>query len=80
MIYENDIKNRIEEDFGDRASEVFRILDDAIRKSDYLGHPRTIRCVIFLSDKDLNNLKNNIETATHDPRDVMLWAEYSDRG
>ncbi|MEX2231051.1 MAG: hypothetical protein WD824_02735 [Cyclobacteriaceae bacterium] len=80
MTYEKDISQRIVSDFGDNASEAFRILDEAILKTDYLAHPRTIRCIIFLSNKDLNKLKSIIKTATGDPRDVMLTAEYSAQG
>jgi hypothetical protein len=75
-----DIRERINTDFGDKASDVIRIFDEAISKADYLNQDRIIRCVIYLSDKDLNKLKKNIETATYDPRDVMLWAEYKNRG
>jgi hypothetical protein len=80
MTYEKDISEKIVLDFEDNASEAFRILDEAILKRDYLGHPRIIRCIIFLSDKDLNNLKNNINMAAGDPRDVMFCAEYIHRG
>ncbi len=80
MISTKDIHERIESDFGDKASEVIRILDDAILKADYLNHNRIIRCILFLADKDIEKLKRNIDTATYDPRDVMLWAEYTNQG
>lgn len=38
MINTKDIKDRIESDFGDNASEVFKILHDANSKTDYLNH------------------------------------------
>jgi hypothetical protein len=31
-------------------------------------------------DKEIQKLKQNIDTATYDPRDVMLWAEYTNHG
>jgi len=80
MVDTFDIRERINSDFGDKASDVIKIFDEAISKADYLNQNRIIRCIIFLSDKDLNKLKKNIETATYDPRDVMLWAEYENRG
>lgn len=80
MVDTIDIRERIKTDFGDNASDVVKIFDEAILKADYLNHNRIIRCILFLSDKDLNKLKENIETATYDPRDVMLWAEYSNHG
>jgi len=80
MINTKDIKDRIESDFGDHASEVFQILHDAFSKTDYLNNKRIIRCIIFLADKDIEKIKGNILTAKDDPRDVMLWAEYTNRG
>jgi hypothetical protein len=80
MVDTLDIRERIIADFGDKASDVIKIFDEAISKADYLNHDRIIRCILYLSDKDLNKLKQNIETATYDPRDVMLWAEYKNRG
>ena len=77
MIYPKDIKEKIASDFADKASQAYQILDEAISKTDYLNNNRIIRCIIFLADKDIEKLKKNIETATYDPRDVMLWAEYS---
>ena len=80
MIDAIDIQERIKSDFGAKASEVFRIFDEAISRTDYLNNNRIIRCIIFLSDKDISNLEDYIEKATNDPRDVMLWAEYTNRG
>jgi hypothetical protein len=80
MINTKDIHERIKSDFGDKASEVINIFDDAISKADYLDNNRIIRCILFLSDKDIQKLKQNIDTATYDPRDVMLWAEYTNHG
>lgn len=80
MISTKDIKERIESDFGDRASEVFKIFKDALSKTDYLNHDRIIRCILFLADKDVEKIKRNIESAIYDPRDVMLWAEYTNLG
>lgn len=75
-----DIRERIENDFGDKSPEVIRLFDEAISKADYLNHNRIIRCILFLSEKDIEKLKKNIEAATYDPRDVMLWAEYINQG
>ena len=80
MINAKDIRERIESDFGDKALIVFKIFDDAISKTDYLNHSRIIRCIIFLAEHDVEKLQKNIEAATDDPRDVMLWAEYENQG
>jgi hypothetical protein len=80
MIDTKDITDRIESDFGDKASEVYKLFQEAFEKADYLNVNRTIRCVLFLANKDIEKLKKNIEAATYDPRDVMLWAEYTNHG
>jgi hypothetical protein len=80
MIYPKDIRDRIESDFGDKASDAFNIFNEAIVKTGYLNHNRIIRCILFLAEKDIDKLKKNIQAAEYDPRDVMLWAEYADKG
>lgn len=76
MTNTKDIKERIELDFGGKAPEVHKIFNEAFVKADYLMLKRTIRCILFLANKDIEKLKKYIETATYDPRDVMFWAEY----
>ena len=76
MLDTKDIRERIESDFGDQASEVVRIFDQGISKADYLNNDRIIRCILYLSDKNIEKLKTYIQAATTDPRDVMYWAEY----
>lgn len=76
MNFKTDIENRIKKDFGEKYSEAFKILTDAINKTDYLKTDRIIRCIIFLSEKSIDKLKSYIDVAIFDPRDVMFWAEY----
>jgi hypothetical protein len=80
MNYTKDIRDKIESDFGDKANDVFKIFNESISKTNYLNHDRIIRCILFLAEKDINKVKKNIQMAEYDPRDVMLWAEYSNRG
>jgi len=80
MITTKDIKDRIESDFGDKASEIYKIFNEAFEKTNYLNEDRTIRCILFLANKDIEKLKRTIEAATLDPRDVMLCAEYLNQG
>ena len=80
MIETLDIQEKITSDFGNYASEVVEIFDEAIARADYLNNNRTIRCIIFLSGKNIKKLKENIELAIVDPRDVMLLAEYTNIG
>ncbi len=80
MINTKDIRDRIETDFGNNSTEVFTMLEQAVLKIDYLNSDRIVRCILFLADKDFEKLKRNIESATNDPRDVILWAEYTNLG
>jgi len=76
MTFKDDIKARIQTDFGENADKATSMLFDAINKVDYLKTERVIRCIVFLANGDLTNLSKYIEAATFDTRDVMLWAEY----
>jgi hypothetical protein len=80
MTFATDISDKIKSDFGDKAADVFRILDEATAKTEYLNHNRIIRCILFLAEKNIGKLKKMIETAEYDPRDVMLFAEYIETG
>ncbi|MTH14139.1 hypothetical protein [Flavobacterium sp. LC2016-01] len=79
MNFKTDIENRIKTDFGENSSEVFKILTAAVQKNDYLKTDRIIRCIVFLSERSIEKLKQSIETAILDPRDVLFWAEYTIR-
>lgn len=76
MIFKDDIKERIQTDFGENADKAMNLLIDAIKKADYLKTERVVRCIIFLANGNLTDLSKYIESATLDSRDVMLWAEY----
>ena len=76
MTFKDDIKARIQTDFGENARKATTMLIDAINKVGYLKTDRVIRCIVYLANGDLTDLSKYIETATFDTRDVMLWAEY----
>ena len=80
MTFKDDIKARIQSDFGENADMATTMLFDAINKVDYLKMDRVIRCIVFLANGDLIDLGKYIESATCDTRDVMLWAEYEKLG
>jgi hypothetical protein len=79
MTFKEDITARITADCGHHADKALTLLKDAINKVDYLKTDRVIRCILFLAKGDLLELNKNIETATFDTRDIMLWAEYEKR-
>ena len=76
MTFKDDIKARIQTDFGENADKATIMLFDAINKVHYLKTHRVILCILFLANGNLTDLSKYIETATFDTRDVMLWAEY----
>ncbi|NHM01193.1 hypothetical protein [Flavobacterium difficile] len=76
MILKEDIYKRIETDFGTESNKAIEILCHAIEKTDYLNTDRIIRCIVFLSKGNLNDLQKYIIAAANDPRDIILWAEY----
>jgi hypothetical protein len=76
MTFKEDIIARIKADFGNNSDKALIMLKDATNKTDYLKTDRIIRCILFLAKGNLIELNKNIETATFDTRDVMLWAEY----
>lgn len=71
-----DIIDRIVFDFGDSAVKATKVLEEAISKYEYLNEDRIIRCIIYLSKGKLDKLKESVNRAIEDPRDVILWAEY----
>jgi hypothetical protein len=76
MTFKDDIKARIQTDFGENSITATTMLIDAINKVDYLKTDRVIRCILFLAKGNLTDLSKYIETATFDTRGVMLWVEY----
>ena len=68
MTLKDDIKARIQTDFGANADKATTMLFDAINKVDYLKTDRVIRCIVFLANGDLTDLSKYIETATFDTR------------
>ena len=77
MTFKDDIIERINSDFGDRANQATKMLFDAITKNENLKTDRVIRCIIYLAKGNLTDLIKYIESGTLDTRDVMFWAEYT---
>jgi hypothetical protein len=58
------------------AEVVTFLLQAATQQTDYLNHPRILRCIVFLAKGNIDELRRQIEIAAYDPRDVMMAAEY----
>jgi hypothetical protein len=84
MIKNPDIKNKIQSDFGYNTDEVTQLIEKEILSDECLNRStifngnsdRIIRCVIYLANKNMDDLKKYVKAAKGDPRDVMFWAEY----
>lgn len=72
-----DIVLKIENDFGSQVGKAIEMIEQAVHDKYYLNSERIIRCIVFIAEGNMNKLKETIDFAIHDPRDVMVWAEYS---
>jgi hypothetical protein len=76
MLFKEDIVKKIHSDFGERSSEAIEALHNAIERTGYPETDRIVRCIIFLSEGNIEELNHYIEVADRDERDIMFWAEY----
>ncbi len=77
-MFASDIAKKITELFGvqsEKAKEVLRKLDDSTG-----SQSRVIRCVLVLSEGDINKLEEVTNFAIDDYRDVISGAEYDKDG
>ena len=72
----SDILTQIEFQFGENYKTVLQIFETELTENDFLNSNRIIRCLIFLSKNSVEKLKENINSAKIDWRDIILWAEY----
>ena len=72
----SDILTQIKLQFGKNHKKVIEILENELSENDFLNSNRIIRCIIFLSEKNIEKVKENINLAKIDWRDIILLAEY----
>ena len=72
----SDILTQIKLQFGENHKKVIEILENELSENDFLNSNRIIRCIIFLSEKNIEKVKENINLAKIDWRDIILLAEY----
>lgn len=70
---EKDIENRIKMDFVNQAQEALELLRNFEQESNF--GPRVSRCIVHLSQGNMQKLKETIKQAQIDWRDVIYWAE-----
>ncbi|NKI30428.1 hypothetical protein [Croceivirga thetidis] len=71
-----DIIQELERKFNSDAKQALNLINIYRNKYEYMDSDRVTRCVIHLSNGDLESLEHYLELGKTDPRDVMLWAEY----
>ncbi|WP_299336150.1 hypothetical protein [uncultured Psychroserpens sp.] len=71
-----DIRQKIRILFKEDHITAMSIISIFLLNNLHLNIARVIRCIIFLSDGNINTLKKHLEAAKSDARDVILWAEY----
>ncbi|MDG2448307.1 MAG: hypothetical protein P8M34_01670 [Saprospiraceae bacterium] len=72
-----DIIKRIEKDFGKHKGKAIHLITEQLFQYKHLNSDRIIRCIVFLSRKNLDGLKTALYNAVVDWRDVIAWAEYA---
>ena len=80
MINITDIQERIKADFDNETAQATELINTAVASCRHLNDPRLIRCILFLTDKNIAKLKICLESAITDPHDIILWAEYIQSG
>lgn len=80
MTIPEDIRQRVEQDFGTEQTEpIYDYLLEQIPDGLPNGtRPRHLRCILYLAKGDKELLDQAIALCLSDPRDVMLNAEYED--
>jgi hypothetical protein len=68
-----DIKDRVMKDFGEQQATAIALIETF--ESEEKLSPRISRCIVYLAKGDLLKLETYIQTAKHDWRDVIYWAE-----
>lgn len=59
--------------------EIYAAFEDLQRTAPHINS-RIFRCILHLAEGNVNRLLELVENARIDYRDVILWAEYDQRG
>lgn len=73
---EIDIKNKLIKDFGNDGNKAIQILEEFEAKNNLSA--RVSRCIVFLAQGNVEELKKSIKQAETDWRDVINYAESKD--
>lgn len=80
MYLPDDIDRRLRLEYGPQeVIEIYAAFEDLQEASPRIN-ARVFRCIVHLAEGNLNRLLELVEDARTDYRDVILWAEYDQRG
>lgn len=80
MYLPDDVDRRLRREYGPQeVIEIYAALED-LQRVNHATSPRVIRCIVHLAEGNAERLLDLIENARTDWRDVVLWAEYDQRG
>ncbi len=77
MVMVVDIQNKLELDFGPKLVFAKDELEALYITTNWLVSDRVVRSVIYLANGDIDLLKENIERALTDYKDLLWQAEYN---
>ena len=77
MVMVVDIQNKLELDFGPELVFAKDELEALYITTNWLVSDRVVRSVIYLANGDIDLLKENIERALTDHKDLLWQAEYN---
>lgn len=75
----DDIRKKVENDYKDNVNknEILELLSTVYSK---VRSKRVVRCVIYLSNGNYEDLTHFVKDALVDWREVIYWAEYDQNG
>ena len=76
-----DIWGKVNKDFEtpEEAALALSVLADFVLQHQELSSDRILRCIVFVTNGDLNRLEKAIDLAKTDYRDLIVLAEYDEK-
>lgn len=68
----SDIEKKVLKDFKENLAAITYLKEFELKND---SSDRVLRCIVFLSNGDLESLKKNIKIAEDDWRDIIYYAE-----
>lgn len=78
-LFPIDIVDKIRQDHGNNFGKFLRTIQPYLLNLIELRNPRVVRSIIYLTTRNIEELKKQIEIAKTDYRDILFFAEYENR-